>query len=95
MKAMNKKQLVESLTLAFPGVSKKDMHAVVEILFESVAQSLMRSDAVEIRGFGRLSVRKHSPLRARNPRSGVLVDVPERWTVHFKTSDSLNALVNK
>jgi integration host factor subunit beta len=92
---MTKSKLVDTVTRSFPGISKNDMMAVVDVLFEHITHALMKGEPVEIRGFGRFSLRKRSAIRARNPRSGSLVDVPERWAVHFKTSNKLKACVNE
>ena len=92
---MVKKDLVDDLVQAFPGISEKDMVALIKVLYDGLAEALMAGETIEIRGFGRLSVRRRSAIRARNPRSGIHVDVPERWAVHFKPSESLISRVNR
>jgi nucleoid DNA-binding protein len=90
-----KNALIQDLAAAFPDVAKKDLQDMMDILFESIAQSLMRNESVEIRGFGRFSVKPRRAMQARNPRSGAPVDVSRRWAVRFKPSDSLMNFLNE
>jgi integration host factor subunit beta len=91
---MVKKELVDSLVHAVPGITKKDMKLVVDGLFESIADALARNESVDIRGFGRMTLKTRRPRQARNPKTGVYVDLPERRVIHFKPSPRLNRLVN-
>jgi nucleoid DNA-binding protein len=90
-----KKGLAQGLAEAFPEVTQKDLQDMTEILFESIAQALIRNESVEIRGFGRLSVKRRRAMQARNPHNGTRVEVSTRWAVHFKPSDSLIASMNE
>ncbi|MBN1840915.1 MAG: integration host factor subunit beta [Deltaproteobacteria bacterium] len=91
---MVKRDLAEDLMKAFPGIAKKDMLTVVEIMFESMAQALMRGETVDLRGLGRLRVKKRRPMKGRNPMTAANVHVPARWVVHFKPAGSLINRIN-
>ena len=91
---MIKKDLVETLVDAFPGITKKDMRLVVDGIFASIAQALARNESVDIRGLGRMKLKERRSRRAKNPRTGVYVDLPERRVVHFKPSRNLICLLN-
>ncbi len=91
---MVKRDLAEDLVKAFPGIAKKDMLTVVETMFESMAQALMRGEAVDLRGLGRLRVKKRRPMKVRNPMTAANVHVPARWVVHFKPAGSLINRIN-
>ncbi len=58
---------------------------VVDALFESMRETLIQGNRIEIRGFGVLSVKdaKAKPA-ARNPRTGEIIYVPARRKTHFK-----------
>jgi integration host factor subunit beta len=91
---MVKGDLVQDLVKAFPGITKQDMTAVVDTLFESVAQALMRGEAVDVRDMGRLRVKERAPKKGRNPKTGASVEVPTRWEVHFKPATGLTNRIN-
>ncbi len=86
---MVKNDLVDEMVNAFPGITKKDMFSVMDVLFESMAQSMIRGEPIDLRGFGRFKVKKRQPMRGRNPRTGMSVDVPARWVTHFKPAVGL------
>ena len=92
---MVKNDLINELAIAFPGITKKDMAAIVNTLFESVTEGLSRGEPIDIRGLGRLRVKKRRPIKARNPRTDEPVDVPRRWVIHFKAADSLVKRMNE
>jgi integration host factor subunit beta len=92
---MVKNDLVAALVERFPGISKRDMAAVITTLFGSMARGLMEGEAIEIRGLGRFTLRERRPLKARNPRTEESVCVPARWVVHFRPSDRLLRRINK
>ena len=87
--------MIDVLTEAFPGITRQDMLTIVEALFESMAQSLIRGETVELRGLGRFTVKERRPVRGRNPKTDEPVQVPKHWVVRFKTSESLIRQVNE
>lgn len=91
---MTKSELCDTLARRFAGISKRDMSMVVDALFDSLRESLEQGEAVDLRGFGRLTVKKRGPLKARNPRTNEAVDVPSRRVIHFKPATSLLERIN-
>ena len=91
---MVRRELINSLAEAFPGITKQDMLTVVEILFESMADAMSRGETVELRGLGRFKVKKRGPMTGRNPKTGNPVSLPNRWVVRFKPADSLVERLN-
>jgi integration host factor subunit beta len=89
-----KRDLIENLVKALPGITRKDMSVVVDTVFESLAQALMRGEAVELRGLGRLKIKKRQPMKGRNPLTGTVVNVPARRVPHFKPAESLIDRIN-
>jgi len=52
---------------------------LVEEIFSSMSEALMRGENIEIRGFGRFTVRQYRAYDGRNPRTGATVHVrPKR-----------------
>jgi len=86
---MVKNELVAALVEEFPGITKQDMAAVIDMLFGSMAEALMGGEAIELRGLGRFSIKERRPLKGRNPKTEKSVFVPTRWVVYFRPSESL------
>ncbi|NVL90593.1 MAG: integration host factor subunit beta [Desulfobacterales bacterium] len=91
---MVKQDLTNSLVKAFPGISKQDMLSVVDALFGSIEQALMRGEAIEMRGLGRFKIKERGPTKGRNPKTKTPVYIPKRWAVHFKPAETLTSRIN-
>jgi integration host factor subunit beta len=51
---------------------------------------------IELRGFGSFSVRSRKPRSTKNPRTGKIMEIPDRKTLHFTMSKSLKeALISE
>ena len=93
---MLKRDLVEKTTDSLNGYLKKDIGRAVDIIFETMAESLNQDNRVEIRGFGSFSVRSRKARQTKNPKTGRIMDIPPRKTLHFAMSKSLKeALIEK
>jgi len=53
----------------------------------------LRGDRVEIRGFGSFSVRTRKPRTTKNPKTGKMMNIPARKTLHFTMSKSLKEVL--
>ena len=93
---MLKRDLVEKTTDSLDGFLKKDIGKAVDIVIETMSESLHQGDSIEIRGFGSFSVRKRKARQTKNPKTGKIMDIPPRKTLHFAMSKSLKeALIKK
>ena len=93
---MLKRDLVEKTTDSLEGFLKKDIATAVDIIIETMSESLDQGDRIEIRGFGSFSVRKRKARQTKNPKTGKIMDIPPRKTLHFAMSKSLKeALIKK
>jgi integration host factor subunit beta len=90
---MNKGQLIESLTNTL-GITKIDSKQCVESVFAAMAAALAKGDRIEIRGFATFKIKKYSPYRGRNPKSGELIRVSGKKLPHFKMCNELKQRVN-
>jgi integration host factor subunit beta len=86
---MLKRDIVDAVAQEMRGYMKKDIARCVDIILEEITQSLSREQRVEIRGFGCFSVRERKAKSTKNPKSGKLMDIPARKTLHFAMSKSL------
>ena len=93
---MLKRDLVDEITSNLDGFLKKDISQAVDIILDTMTESLDEGRRVEIRGFGSFSIRQRKARQTKNPKTGKVMDIPPRKTLHFTMSKSLKeALVKK
>jgi nucleoid DNA-binding protein len=68
---------------------------VVEGFLASVIGALRSGDHIEIRGFGTFKVKLRKARKARNPRTGEVVPVPDRKVPVFKPSNEFKNMITK
>lgn len=83
-----KKELVGRISEDL-AIQKQDVAEAVDIILESMAVALSEGRRVELRGFGSFSTRKRKARQTMNPRTGIMMDIGERKTIHFTMSKSL------
>ena len=86
---MLKRDLVEKTTDSLKGYLKKDIGKAVDIIIETMSESLDQGDRIEIRGFGSFSIRNRKARQTKNPKTGEVMDIPSRKALHFAMSKSL------
>jgi len=65
-------------------------------MFNVISDSLVEEKSVELRDFGRFSIKKISAkYNARNPKTGEVIYVPKKKKVSFKMSKHLKKEINK
>jgi len=90
---MTKAELVEDVADAAE-LTKKDAERLVEIVFESIIESLNQGEKIELRGFGSFRVRERGARRGRNPKTGDPVNIPAKRVPYFKPGKELKELIN-
>lgn len=85
---MLKKDIVDRVSGQL-GQQKQDIALAVDIILETMIQALAEGRRIELRGFGTFSARERKPRSTKNPRTGVVMEIPERKTLHFTMSKSL------
>ncbi len=92
---MLKKDLVDKVSSEL-SMQKQDVSLAVDIMLETMATALVDERRIELRGFGSFSVRARKPRSTKNPRTGKLMEIPDRKTLHFTMSKSLKeALISE
>ncbi|RKZ21402.1 hypothetical protein DRQ16_02630 [bacterium] len=89
-----KNEIVEEL-MERTGLQRNEVVVIVEGVIEIIKEALIRGDRVEIRGFGVFENKKRKRKKARNPRTGEEVIIPERMVPVFKPSRKLREAVEK
>ncbi len=91
---MTKADLVEDVARAAE-LTKKDAERLVEIVFESIIDTLNKGEKIELRGFGSFRVRERGARRGRNPKTGDPVNIPAKRVPYFKPGKELKELINE
>jgi integration host factor subunit beta len=90
---MTKADLVEKVALE-ADLTKKDAEQLVEVVFDSIIQTLNNGEKIELRGFGSFRVRERNSRKGRNPKTGEAVDIPAKRVAYLKPGKELKELIN-
>ena len=91
---MKKSQLIERLA-KHEGLTVKNTASVVNVVFDTIGDSLGQGNRVELRGFGSFKVKDYSSYQGRNPKTGEVIQVGEKKLPYFKVGKGLKKRVNK
>lgn len=91
---MTKSGLIEKVATKVEGLTLKQTEIIVDTVFDSMKEALAGGDKIEIRGFGNFRLRERRPRKARNPKTGESVDVPQKVALHFKMGKALKESLN-
>jgi len=94
---MTKSKLITNLANHYPSLMRKDVTKMVDIVLSNIINALRKDEfgAVEIRNFGRFSLRVQNARSGRNPATGDKVNIPMKKKVHFKASSVLLKRLNE
>lgn len=90
---MTKSQLVTILAEE-ANITRLKAEVVVNTLFDSISEALVKGDRVEIRGFGSFVNREYGAYKGRNPRTGAVIDVKQKKVPFFKAGKELREFIN-
>ena len=91
---MNKTELIAAVA-AKAGLTKKDAERVVNATIESITESLVKGDKVNVSGFGIFEVKARPAREGRNPRTKETIQIPATKIPAFKASKTLKDSVAK
>ena len=74
------------------GLVRTKAEAAVDAIFDSMKQSLVEGDRIELRGFGVFTVKPRKTGVGRNPRTGAEVSIAPGKAVRFKPGKDLHVL---
>lgn len=92
--AMNKSELIQKIAQRV-NLTRKKAEEVVNLIFDSMSQALIRGDRVEIRGLGSFMVKSYEAYQGRNPRTGEAIRVKPKKLPFFKVGKELKKRVNE
>ena len=92
--AMTKADIIENVYEKV-GFSKKESAEIVEMVFETIKETLEHGEKIKISGFGNFVIRSKKPRVGRNPQTGEEIEISARKVLTFKPSLVLKNLLNE
>ena len=89
---MTKADLVEKVVEKV-GLSARESHEMIEIIFDSIQQSFVEGQSVKIPGFGSFNIREKRERRGRNPQTGEELTITPRRVLSFRPSNMLKEAI--
>ena len=77
------------------GLTRTDVAVVVDSFLDTVKKAVENGHNIEIRGFGTFKIKVRKARKARNPRTGDVVPVPDRKVPVFKPSNEFKNMITK
>src|SRR5262245_57746100 len=68
---------------------------IVQKTFNAIVETLVEEQRIELRNFGVFEVKKRAARKARNPRTGQRVDVPQKFVITFKPGKEMEEKVRE
>ncbi|MEN3041199.1 MAG: HU family DNA-binding protein [Bacteroidia bacterium] len=91
---MTRKELAKAVSEK-TGLSRKDAEAAVSALFTAIEESLLRGEAVTIRGFGTFDLKYQKARKGRIIHTGQVIPIPPRLRASFEPSPQLQEAIFK
>ena len=76
-------------------ITRVKSETVVNTVFDSMVEALLRDDRIEIRGFGSFVNRDYDSYKGRNPRTGEVIEVGQKKLPFFKVGKELKEAINQ
>jgi integration host factor subunit beta len=89
---VTKKEIVKTISEEI-GLTQLKTKEIVQKTFDAIVETLVEDLRIELRNFGVFEVKRRAARKARNPRTGQRVDVPEKFVVTFKPGKEMEERV--
>lgn len=90
-----KAEIVGAVHERIGGFSKKEAADLVDLVFETMKETLGRGEKIKISGFGNFVLRDKHSRQGRNPQTGHPILITERRVLTFKSSQILKHSLNR
>jgi integration host factor subunit beta len=91
---VTKKEIVKTISEEI-GLTQLKTKEIVQKTFDAIVDTLVEDKRIELRNFGVFEVKKRAARKARNPRTGEKVLVPEKYVVTFKPGKEMEGRVRE
>lgn len=86
---MTKAELLEAIAKGNPELTKKQVTAVVDSVFDTMTAAIKKNKKFSFPGFGSFEVRQRKARMGRNPQTGETMKIKASKTVGFKPAKAL------
>src|SRR5438552_11352157 len=93
-RVVTKKEIVKAISEEI-GLTQLKTKEIVQKTFNAIVETLVEERRIELRNFGVFEVKARAARKARNPRTGQRVDVPEKFVVTFKPGKEMEEKVRE
>lgn len=90
---MTKRELVLQVASKL-GKTQNEVADIIQSMFDTITQSLVDGNRLEIRNFGVFEVKERDSRVGRNPRTGEEVSIPQKRVASFKPGKVLKKCVH-
>ena len=91
---MNKAELVTAVAKK-TGLSKKEIEQAVNATFDTITETLVAGEKVQLVGFGAFEVKDRGARVGRNPQTKEEIEIPATRVAAFKVGKALKDAVAK
>ncbi len=91
---MLKSELIRRISSQNPHFYQRDVEKIVDAMLDQIVGALAQGDRVELQGFGTFSAKLRKAWTARNPRTGVVVSIPQNASPFFKAAKEMQKRLN-
>src|SRR4051795_8937480 len=91
---VTKKEIVKTISEEI-GLTQLKTKEIVQKTFDAIVEALVEERRIELRNFGVFEVKQRAARKARNPRTGAKVNVPEKFVVTFKPGKEMEERVRE
>ena len=91
---MNKTELI-AVVAEKTGITKKEAERIVSATFDTVTETLVKGEKVQISGFGAFETKEREARMGRNPRTKENIEIPATRLPVFKAGKALKDAVAK
>ncbi len=88
MEILNKKEIAE-LVADKHNLTKKEASEIIDLIFETMTETLKNGNRVDISGFGKFEVKTRAARTGINPQTKEQIEIPESKVPAFKASKNL------
>tara|TARA_B100001093_G_C25998948_1_gene664807 strand:- start:237 stop:518 length:282 start_codon:yes stop_codon:yes gene_type:complete len=93
---LSRPELIKKLKTNHPKLNKSQLENIIDIFFNTIENSLIEKNSVELRDFGTFFIKEiKEKYSARNPRTGEMIYVPKKNKVRFRASKKFKNFLNQ
>ena len=92
----NRSEIEKALLEEFSELNRSKIAFAVDIILDTIVETIALDQKVEIRGFGTFFIKEiKEKYSARDPRNGKLIYVPKKNKVRFRASKKFKNFINQ